>query len=94
MVSKSNATSKKMMASAEREEPTKAQLERQMKENREPLSQTVQEIKETVTEQYKSVRETVAGVVDYREQFQKEPVVWSLGALSAGFALGYTLGCA
>jgi hypothetical protein len=31
-------------------------------------------------------------VLDYRQQFQKEPVVWSLGALSAGFALGYTLG--
>jgi hypothetical protein len=33
-------------------------------------------------------------VLDYREQFQKEPLVWSLGTLSAGFALGYTLGYA
>ena len=30
----------------------------------------------------------------YREQFQNEPLVWSLGALSAGFALGYTMGYA
>ena len=41
-----------------------------------------------------SAKEAVSGVLDYREQFQKEPVVWSLGALSAGFALGYTLGYA
>jgi hypothetical protein len=94
MESKSNATPRKMTENAEQEEFTKAQLERQMKENRESLSQTVQEIRETVTEQYESVRETVTGVLDYREQFQKEPVVWSLGALSAGFALGYTLGYA
>jgi len=33
-------------------------------------------------------------VLDFREQFQKDPIVWSMGALSAGFALGYTLGYA
>lgn len=76
------------------EEPSKAELERQMEATRESLSQTVQEIKDTVGEQVSSVKETVSGVLDYREQFQKEPMVWSLGALSAGFALGYTLGYA
>ena len=76
------------------EEPTKAELEQQMEAARESLSLTVKEIKETVSGQYETVRETVTGVLDYREQFQKEPVVWSLGALSAGFALGYTLGYA
>ena len=75
-------------------EPTKAELERQMEETRESMSQTVQEIKDTVSEQVASVKETVSGVLDYREQFQREPMVWSLGALSAGFALGYTLGYA
>jgi len=75
-------------------EPTKAELERQMEETRESLSQTVQEIKDTVNEQVASVKETVGGVLDYREQFKEEPMVWSLGALSAGFALGYTLGYA
>jgi len=74
--------------------PTKAELERRMEETRESLSQTVQEIKDTVSEQVTSVKETVGGVLDYREQFQKEPMIWSLGALSAGFALGYTLGYA
>jgi exonuclease VII large subunit len=78
---------------AERD-PTKAELERQMEETRESLSQTVQEIKDTVSGQVASVKETVSGVLDYREQFKEEPMVWSLGALSAGFALGYTLGYA
>ena len=32
--------------------------------------------------------------MDFREHFQQEPLVWSLGALSAGFALGYTMGYA
>ena len=40
------------------------------------------------------MRKTVSGVLDYREQFKDEPLVWSLGALSAGFALGYTVGYA
>ena len=40
------------------------------------------------------MKKTVSGVLDYREEFQKEPLVWSLGALSAGFALGYTVGYA
>jgi hypothetical protein len=65
-----------------------------MEQTRESISQTVEEIKETVTEQYETVKDTVSGVLDYREQFQKDPLVWSVGALSAGFALGYTLGYA
>ena len=32
------------------------------------------------------------GVLAWRDQFQKDPIVWSVGALAAGFALGYTLG--
>lgn len=80
-------------SSAERE-PSKEQLQRQMMEARESISQTVDEIKETVEGQYESVKKTVGGVFDLREQFQSEPILWSVGALSAGFALGYTLGYA
>lgn len=76
------------------EEITKEELQRRMEQTRESISQTVEEIKETVTEQYESAKETVSGVFDYREHFKEEPLVWSLGALSAGFALGYTLGYA
>jgi hypothetical protein len=73
---------------------TKKQLQREMEKTREAVAETVTEIKETVGRQYQAARETVAGVLDYREQFQNEPLVWSLGALSAGFALGYTMGYA
>jgi len=75
-------------------EPTKQELERQMQRARESLTETVGEIKETVEQEYQSVRKTVSGVLDYREEFKNEPLVWSLGALSAGFALGYTVGYA
>jgi hypothetical protein len=75
-------------------DPTKQELERQMQRTRESLAETVGEIKETVEQEYQSVRKTVSGVLDYREQFKNEPLVWSLGALSAGFALGYTVGYA
>jgi isocitrate lyase len=75
-------------------EPTRQQLERQMQQTRESLAETVGEIKETVEHEYDSVRQTVSGVLDYREQFKEEPLIWSLGALSAGFALGYTVGYA
>jgi hypothetical protein len=75
-------------------ESTKRDLERQMQRTRESLAETVGEIKETVEQEYQSVRNTVSGVLDYREGFKNEPLVWSLGALSAGFALGYTVGYA
>jgi hypothetical protein len=70
----------------------KAELQRRMNEARDSISHTVEEIKETVEEQYEAVKRTVDGVLDWREHFQKDPIVWSVGALSAGFALGYTLG--
>jgi hypothetical protein len=76
------------------EAPSKKQLQRQMARTRESVAETVEEIKETVSEQVAVAKQTVAGVLDYREEFQKEPLVWSLGALSAGFALGYTMGYA
>ena len=75
-------------------EPTKRELEKEMQRARESLSETIGEIKETVGQEYASAKQTVSGVLNYREQFKEEPLVWSLGALSAGFALGYTLGYA
>jgi hypothetical protein len=75
-------------------ELSKRELQRRMEQTRESLSETVSEIKETVDQEVRAVKKTVSGVLDYREQFQNEPLVWSLGALSAGFALGYTVGYA
>src|SRR5436305_661892 len=61
------------------QEPTKRKLESQIGKTRETLSNTVEEIRETAEQWYAQVKESVSGVLDYREQFQKEPLVWSLG---------------
>jgi len=73
---------------------TKEALQRQMEAARESLSETVGQIRETVEEQYASVKAGVSGVLDWREGFQQDPLLWSVGALAAGFAVGYTLGVA
>ena len=86
--------SKTARAKANEEPQTKAELQRELDKTRESLAGTVDDIKETVTERYEAIKETVGGVMNFREQFQNEPLVWSLGALSAGFALGYTTGYA
>jgi hypothetical protein len=82
----------KASGAAETREPSKQALQRRMEQTRESLSQTVDDIKETVDHEVRAVKKTVSGVLDFREEFQNEPLVWSLGALSAGFAVGYTLG--
>jgi hypothetical protein len=86
--------SRRQSDTAASQPPGKRQLQRKMEQTRASLSATVNEIKETVDQEVQAARKTVSGVLDYREQFQKEPLVWSLGALSAGFALGYTIGYA
>ena len=79
-------------------EPTKAELQRQMEQTRESISETVEEIKETVAHQYQTVKETyetvkdgVGEVLDWREQFSKNPVVWGAGAVSLGILVGIGL---
>lgn len=67
------------------EEPSKEELQRRLDVTRDSISQTVTEIKETVANQVQAVKDTL----DWREQFKKRPVVWSAGALGAGFLLGY-----
>jgi len=74
--------------------PSTRALQRQIGRTRESLTETVEEIKQTAEQGYKSAKQTVAQALDYRKEFQKDPLVWSLGALSAGFAIGYTLGYA
>src|SRR6266436_8462884 len=71
------------------EDSTKADLQRQMEETRESITNTVNEIKDTVTTQYQHVKETVTDALDWREQFRKRPVAWSVGAMTFGFVVGY-----
>jgi hypothetical protein len=90
MADRAGSTTKEKMR--EDRAPSKRALQRQIGRTRDSLSDTVEEIKRTAEKGYASAKETVSGLAEYREEFQKEPLVWSLGALSAGFALGYTLG--
>lgn len=69
-------------------EPSKAELQRRMEAAREEISETVAEIKDTVTEQYESVKESVTETLDWRAQFRKHSVAFSLGALAVGFIVG------
>ncbi|MBA3767237.1 MAG: hypothetical protein H0W99_09660 [Acidobacteria bacterium] len=73
------------------ETPSKAVLQRRMEETRDSISQTVDEIKDTVSEQYETVKDTVSGVLDWKEQFQKNPLVWGVGAVAVGLAVGYSI---
>jgi hypothetical protein len=73
------------------DEPSKQELQRRMEEARETITQTVTEIKETVTNQYYSMKETVSDALDWRHHFRKNPIAFSVGALSVGFLLGYGL---
>lgn len=73
------------------DEPSKEELQRRMEEARETITQTVTEIKETVTNQYYSMKETVSEALDWRHHFRKNPIAFSVGALSVGFLVGYGL---
>ncbi|MET0624934.1 MAG: hypothetical protein ABW250_18440 [Pyrinomonadaceae bacterium] len=84
-------------AEPENVEPeSKAALQRQMEEARDSLSETVAEIKSVVTHQYEEVRETVESVkegvgevLDWRTEFERNPLVWGAGAVSIGILVGF-----
>jgi hypothetical protein len=77
---------------ADDDDLTKADLQRRMEEARESITQTVTEIKDTVTTQYQNVRETISQSLDWREQYRRRPVAFSVGALGVGFIVGYSIG--
>lgn len=78
------------------ESPDKAALRKQMEEARESISGTVAEIKSVVAHQYEEVRETVetvraevGEVLDWRTEFERNPLVWGAGAVSIGILIGF-----
>src|ERR1700682_1933664 len=73
------------------EDLSKAELQRRMDEARDSISQTVTEIKDTMVHQYEAVKETISDTLDWREQFKKRPVAWTLGAVGGGFLVGYAI---
>ncbi len=70
-------------------DPTKAELQRRMEEARESISQTVTEIKDTVVTQYQQVKETISDSLDWREQYRRHTLPFTVGAFAAGALLGY-----
>ena len=74
----------------------KRELQRQMEEARTRMSETVAEIKSVVSQQYDEVRGTVetvkegfAEVLDWRAEFERNPLVWGAGAVSIGILIGF-----
>lgn len=74
----------------------KAELQRQMEDAREHISETVAEIKSVVAHQYEEVRgrvETVKAevgeVLDWRAEFERNPLVLGAGAVSVGIIIGF-----
>ncbi|HEX8130204.1 MAG TPA: hypothetical protein VF527_13960 [Pyrinomonadaceae bacterium] len=74
------------------DELTKVELQRRMEEARESITQTVSEIKDTVTTQYQNVRESISQSLDWREQYRRRPVEFTVAALGVGLLVGYSVG--
>jgi hypothetical protein len=79
------------VADSSTEDLSKEHLQRRMDEARESISHTVTEIKDSVVHQYEAVKDTISETLDWREQFKKRPVAWTVGAASAGFLTGYCM---
>ena len=67
-----------------------------MEAARESISDTVAEIKSVVVHQYEEVRGTVetvkqevTEVLDWRTEFERNPLVWGAGAVSVGILIGF-----
>ncbi len=73
------------------EDTTKAELQRRMEEARESITQTVTEIKETVANQYQQVKDTINDSLDWREQYRRRPIPFTVGALGVGLLVGYSV---
>jgi ElaB/YqjD/DUF883 family membrane-anchored ribosome-binding protein len=70
---------------------TKAALQRRMEEARESISQTVTEIKDTVVNQYQQVKENISDTLDWREQYRRHTLPFTLTAFAVGVFAGYTV---
>jgi ElaB/YqjD/DUF883 family membrane-anchored ribosome-binding protein len=70
---------------------TKAALQRRMEEARESITQTVTEIKDTVVNQYQQVKENISDTLDWREQYRRHTLPFTLTAFAVGAFVGYTV---
>ncbi|MET0623575.1 MAG: hypothetical protein ABW250_11395 [Pyrinomonadaceae bacterium] len=70
---------------------TKAALQRRMEEARESITQTVTEIKDTVVTQYQQVKDNISDTLDWREQYKRHTLPFTLTAFAVGTFVGYTV---
>jgi hypothetical protein len=70
---------------------TKAELQRRMEEARESITQTVTEIKDTVVTQYQQVKDNISDTLDWREQYRRHTLPFTLTAFAVGTFVGYTV---
>src|ERR1700759_1306569 len=75
---------------------SKQELQRRMEKTRESISETVAEIKSVVTHEYDEVKGTVetakqsfGEMLDWRTEFERNPLVWGAGAVSIGILVGF-----
>lgn len=78
-------------ADADSTDSTKAELQRRMEEARESITQTVTEIKDTVVTQYQQVKDNISDTLDWREQYRRHTVPFTVGAFAVGALAGYTV---
>jgi hypothetical protein len=62
-----------------------------MEEARESITQTVTEIKDTVVTQYQQVKDNISDTLDWREQYRRHTLPFTLTAFAVGTFLGYTV---
>jgi hypothetical protein len=74
---------------ADAADATKAELQRRMEEARESITQTVTEIKDTVVTQYQQVKDNISDTLDWREQYRRHTLPFTIGAFALGALVGY-----
>ena len=91
MAEERNVALARALEPADDADATKAELQRRMEEARESISQTVTEIKESVVNQYQQVRETISDSLDWREQYKRHTLPFTVGAFAVGALVGYSV---
>lgn len=71
-------------------EATKQDLTAHTEQARQSIKETVAQIKDKATNQYQAIADNVANT-DWRQPARQRPLTFNLGALAAGFAIGYAI---
>lgn len=69
-------------------EPSPDELQRQLEQTRESISNTVTEIQDTMTHEYENVKDEISETLDWRLQIERHPFAFTIGAMAIGMLLG------